>query len=142
MNIDEIDEMEAGRGINVLIAYKIMGWTDISTALGEAWGIPPKEGHSMMYDVVMGFGKKAPIPGYSTNIDNAWDIITRMNDASFLLERSLIDNDSWRARFGCHEDGRLIGTMTRGTASTPALAICRAVLKLWEGSSEDYQPTD
>ena len=134
-----IDEMQAGREMDALVAEKVMGWNQVYYRDGRLLGLPP--------EAMVMWGENItphllPVLSYSADIEAAWDITTRMNDAVFLLERSLTANDSWRARFGRHEDGRLIGTMTRGTASTPALAICRAALKLMEGKDAHDQPAD
>lgn len=125
-----IDKMEAGRGIDVLVAYKIMGWTEISTAIGKAWGIPPKQEASVMYDVVMGFGKKAPIPKYSTEIAAAWDITTQIEGA-FFLEHPFTVGQFWHARFENRGDGTWQDEVAvRAAGFTAPLAICRAALKL------------
>lgn len=130
-----IDEMPAGRELDALVAEKVMGHAPCNK-----WTLalhPEVEGWLKNCQCQACYPTGDPAR-YSTDIAAAWDITARMNDAAFLLERSLTANASWCARFGRHEDGRLIGTMTRGTASTPALAICRAALKLWEGKEDAH----
>jgi hypothetical protein len=127
-----IDEMQAGREMDALIAEKVMGFT-VKCILGR-------------YQIALfnvGTGEKAPgifknLPYYSTNIVAAWNLLEHIkksvkitvyepNDTALDYVYMEWYGGQWDMVLGFtpSEDERFYGT-----ADTLPLAICRAALKV------------
>ena len=122
--VNRVSCMAAGREMDALIAREIMGYhvecEEDQRSTGEdarTWYIRAgQDGRD-----------RAPVPGYSTDIEAAWRVAKKMKSRGdeLLLEcRRVIDNDPgadiWTALF--RQTDRF------AMAGTPALAICRAAL--------------
>ena len=67
-------------------------------------------------------GTADPLPGYSDNIEAAWEIVDEMIERGFLVAFDRGDTSEWFVRFTRN------GVRTTSTGATPAEAICRAAL--------------
>lgn len=125
MTPKDIDNMQAGRELDKLIAEKVMGWTDIVPTRGlSAW-------HDIDFDLV----GKAPgqttrqcLPYYSYFIGHAWQVVEKLTCTTkqwFHLDQhstgctAIFQNDTYQ---GYDAD-----------ADAAPLAICRAALKAIAG---------
>lgn len=102
-----IDELQAGRELDALIAEKVMEWTQCGfDEIGQEWtGIP--EGGQPGYHSV--------IPSYTTNIAAAWQVVEKLGmQCGFSIHE--------KEPFAMHNGISLV-------AETVPLAICRAALK-------------
>lgn len=110
-----IDEMPAGREIDVLVAEKVMGWYYDPKL--DTYATPENPG------VIAG-----GVPYYSTNISAALEVIERLGEllgAWFEIKGPR----KWLAR--CHCPNK----QCTAIADTVSLAVCRAALKAIEGPS-------
>ena len=122
--VNRISCMAAGHEMDALIAREIMGYhvecEEGQRSTGEdakTWYIRAGQDGRV----------RAPVPGYSTDIEAAWRVAKKMKSRGneLLLEcRRVIDNDPgadiWTALFRQADRFAMAGT--------PALAICRAAL--------------
>ena len=120
----EIDKLEAGGGLNALVAEKVMGWHKgrqyypESTSWYGGWN-STEDGHC---HYVAPIDKWSP----SNSISTAWEVIEairRMGNRNLLVIQW--SSQEWDASF-CYVNGKSMG---RGRAPTAPLAICRAALK-------------
>jgi hypothetical protein len=97
-----------GRELDALIAEKVMGKVDDAASLRLAL----EEG--MEYGAV---------PRYSADIAAAWEVVKRLGEGDFILERwpEFKDDRRWRSSFGRGVDFSY--------SSTASHAICLAALK-------------
>lgn len=142
------DEMPAGRELDALVAERVMG-ADVSIAPMHTWELNAdgtidtvawdSDYHNGPSCTRCGYSfcihcegetayTAAPCqvepPRYSTNITAAWQVVERMRNPDFRLNK---DGD-----WGCSFGGELRFV---GLADTAALAICRAALKAVGGAS-------
>jgi len=141
-----IDEMEAGREMDALIAEKVMGWTRHSwashsalkkmlycTNCGKTKGIHQNEGFAQFCN--------KPICGpdnYSTDIAAAWEVVEMLEDIA-PGEGWVEINHHGKAGAYCRiwrlidgENGEQWNVLTEAGANGPQvtpLVICRAALK-------------
>jgi len=128
-----IDQMQAGREMDALVAEKAMG---ISVQL---FGDPcylvnyclRKDNGDLYY-----FKGECPlkasreevkelIPNYSTDIARAWEVVEKMKNYLFVCGRT--DDGIWEAYFFPVNSG--IGKLSEAHGDTAPSAICRAALK-------------
>lgn len=124
MTNEEINAMEAGRKMDVLIAETIMGfqavydgpWTDTS---GDVFV------HKRMF---LG-GQEEHVPEYSTRIWHAWDIVEWLRELGYSFDagswENVDDGNNWQVAF--EKADALFPESAE--APTMPLAICRAALK-------------
>lgn len=109
----QTDELLAGRELDMLIAEKVMGQT-------------VREEHHKDFPqtvVCRWISETEMLPGYSTDISAAWEIIEHLRPWRFNLERmNRTAGSEWRADF----DNR--PSIFSGYGDTAPLAICRAAL--------------
>ena len=114
-----INEMEAGRELDMLVAEKVMGYQCVCDDEPRDCPIHARDD----YDTLL---------AYSTDIDNAWDVVTQMR-ASFFLERRLTRGMFWHAVFDDCGDGTWQDEVrVHAEGATAPLTICRAALKFIE----------
>ena len=116
-----IDEMPAGREMDVLIAENIMGWAVHQR--NTAWWVKVADENEVTTEV-MGFtyGKDRFAP--STNIADAWEVVEKMGNCLFACGRS--DAGAWEAYFFFVNSG--VGKLSEAHGDTAPLAICRCAL--------------
>ena len=136
MTQDEILAMEAGRGIDALIATHILGlawwrrgqsgqWIALcphDTEIPDYWirDVPPIDiGEDDLSEAV---------PCYSTDIAAAWDVVYKMIAMGHSI--SIADNDGryWGVDFYRMRDEAAFDALSTANALSPELAICRAAL--------------
>lgn len=116
----DVDAMEAGRELDVLIAERVMGKKVVDIE-GESYALPPE------------IETAYPVKAYSTDIEAAWQIVEYMksqHDMVFALMnrhegRGAIKD--WRADFYPFISDRNRSGYAYG--ETAPEAICRAALK-------------
>lgn len=106
------------RELDVLIAEKVMGWTEIEPDDRDAFiGIEPREGACFW-----------AVPYYSTDIAAAWQVVDKLKH--FTLRRK---GDSWTVEYrDCQNpmDHMVVNDCCASmTAETAPLAICLAALR-------------
>ena len=103
MTNKEIDKMEAGRKMDMLVAEKVMGWKRHGTDIAAS----------------------NPFP-YSTSISAAWEVVEKMekDGFNFFIESCKPAYDWWAQFAPRNKD-----TEFHSEAPTASLAICRAALK-------------
>lgn len=131
-----IDEMPAGRELDALVAEKVMGFVRVADDTSDYHGVrhgtevllPPGE---TLHSLREWLPRSGPIAfgyfvtqRYSTDIAAAWQVVERMRNPDFRLNK---DGD-----WGCSFGGELRFV---GLAPTAPLAICRAALKAVGGAS-------
>lgn len=117
----KIDEMQAGREMDELIAEKVMGWKRGNTKYGEMPWYPTGK-------IPCGHRGRLGVPCYSIEIEKTWNLVEWMKDWN--MELNWYGND-WEASFDTDEDGEYYAI-----APTAPLAICRAALKAVTGKEE------
>lgn len=121
-----IDEMQAGREMDALVAERVMGWDrDVMGCLGAPKGA--KEYDTQCHSWIGAWdenGNPNFLPHYSTDIAAAWQVVEWMKDWNFTLD--WLGSD-WQAMFQTEDDGEFFVN-----ADTALLAICRAALKALE----------
>src|SRR5262245_40649185 len=110
MTPTDIDNLQAGRELDALIAERIFG--DFPVHLGDAPYVQTPSPHNDMH--------YAPVESYSTDIAAAWLVVEKFNDYSTQL-----DSHGNGYTFHIYKDA----TSYNGDAKTAPLAICRAALK-------------
>jgi len=109
-----MNELEAGRELDALVAEKVMGWKKLNDT-GLSWR-SPDEGFSNL-------------PYFSTDISAAWQVVEKMRETRWIEVHSTIDGE-WAAFYtpiGTTDMNQAIHEYAK--ASTAPLAICRAALK-------------
>ena len=120
-----IDELEAGRELNALVAEKVMGWTDLHWVDG---GYDGKGNYSPT-----GYYGKGPdravflTSKFSTDIAAAWKVVEKIA-CSGLIVRVTWDFNPL-ASCSIHKDDHLWTMIAECICDTAPLAICRAALK-------------
>lgn len=110
------DEMESGIELDALVAERVMGWSDFRPLThpelkGRVVGRSPD-------------GSQGMPPPYSTDLNTAWKVVEKLCEGD-KRDVSL----GWFRVASCAFNGKN-GPGECVFASTPALAICRAALKL------------
>ena len=129
----KIDEMQAGREMDALIAEKVMGW---AVFYGEykgyellddevAQGYPPEEEAD---------GVPFEIPYYSTDIAAAWEVVERITEKRWKFKLRRLPGKDYMAYF--QNLLRFPIECESAPSGTAPLAICRAALKVVLGSDE------
>ena len=137
-----VDEMEAGRCLDALVAERVMGWTEVvvSGMPREGLGVPP-EGDAL-YQVVVIWDVKLTIPSYSTDIAAAWGIVEKLATKHYITSVGWGPgrDEQCYASVQMILDRNLAADLVLnnpremdGRGKTAPLAICRAALKLTEG---------
>ena len=111
------DALPASRALDALVAEKVMGWEWFrfirheDSYIGE---FGPAQGDE---PIAENYGEHPPL--YSTSIAAAWEVVEKLRDTQFTLERdALVSAGGWSCMMGGFGEG-----------STAPLAICRAALK-------------
>lgn len=122
----DIDKLEAGRELDVLIADKVMGKGEWSTIGGIYFG--PPEGKAKAH--AEHTAEVNRIPHYSTDIAAAWKIVEKLERDGIMLWHIGREDSmpNWRAEFGRNHQPAL----GRAEGNTLPLTICRAALKTQE----------
>ncbi len=115
------------RELDVEIAVKVMGWTDVDTDGVSTYGTPPRDGK----EYSGAGGGHYHVPRYSTDIAAAWVLWERIDFGSKRLHEvggvwyAIVSGDRWgpRGHMGLNNDECQV------RADTAPLAICRAALK-------------
>ena len=113
------------RELDALIAEKVMGWRDIATDGVSVYGhLPPgTEPHLNVTRAGNGFYH---IKRYSTSIADAWEVVERMRELSFVLTLSWQSrNSEWCAHWFYPADR----THKAAFHKSAPRAICLAALK-------------
>lgn len=132
----DVTKLEAGHTLDELIAEKLMGWRKVPRRiindrnLGPGWWSPhnsPDPENPLPGDSVWG------IPGYSTDIAAAWEVVEKMRQDDPVVRFG--GKLGTFARF-CTELEQECGVKVEGDWETygimkrmSALSICRAALK-------------
>lgn len=150
-----IDEMQAGRELDALVAEKVMKWrwdndwdclippeqkakpsemwTDWQPGLTEDWREPVKENHvpGVRYN---GDSSKIILPHYSTNIAAAWEVVEKLQVTHYVnvnIHTPFFDGELHWCYFELHKHTDTHPLWSASGNTTP-LAICRAALKAVE----------
>lgn len=119
-----IDQLQPGRGLNLLIAKHIAG---ISPTVFELPPVEPSPSSSG-YGYAENWSISLAVPAYSTSMGLAWKVVERLRDKGWyflLTEGSPAESpEVWDATF---RKGLLRCTAAGATAP---LAICRAALQV------------
>jgi hypothetical protein len=112
-----MSEHQAGRELDTLVAEKVMGWRRKEEP-SDIWCLSPP--WVTRHGALVPFSQT---PGYSTEIDAAWQVIEAMQAycCDFTLEKA---GSAWYAEF-------IVGS---AGADTAPLAICLAALAAVEGA--------
>lgn len=116
-----IDEMQAGRKLDALIAKKVLGWRQEYTRRIDG-GVDPiwKEPE---YLVPLWGDEAQKIPLFSTDIKAAWQVVEWLLEYGFPFELTWVGiRHGWCCWFGSR-------AVASASVRQPALAICRAALK-------------
>jgi hypothetical protein len=107
-----IDELQAGRELDALVAEKVMGYT---------LGTPPSPESAIN---LAGPEYPVTVPHYSTDIAAAWQVVEKFKDRDwrFILDKY---DDGWGIEIEL--SGGKYGS--GAVAETAPLAICRVALK-------------
>lgn len=128
MTRDEIINMPAGREMDVLVAEKVFGWTDIEKKPlydePDFFGISPE----LASDLTMEY-----VPNYSKYIQDAWKVVEKIGEKE---NAQLYLCTNFSSEFGnkfyveifINWDGEVEKIVTSATAETVPLAICRVAL--------------
>ena len=106
--------MEAGREMDALVAEKVMGYEDMGIGIGLRFQKPSKDGVKVLYE----------LPGYSTRIVAAWEVVEKLRERSIALTITTMGPRDQVHVFTTHNGER----MTKVWDDTAPLAICRAAL--------------
>lgn len=124
--------LPAGPELDVLIAARVLGWTNCHVALSNAHGIPPEFADKQPPDHTINF----PGLAWSRVISSAWEIVGVMERRGWLLtlirRTSVTEHPNgvdWRAVFWRPSPD---GLEIEESADTAPLAICRAALAALE----------
>lgn len=126
MTVEEIDQLQAGRELDIMIAERLMG---------QIWrgGNP-----------IAGYEGKWPWPyPYSTDIKAAWEMVEKMNPVHpLILTFRPTEKDWWvmlpdESRHPKGQRGHGPNCFVQAFADTAPLAICRAALKTMEVKSNE-----
>jgi len=142
----DINAMPAGKELDGLIAEKVFGWKNLHWKEGghktdefgcllswpTGWyGDGPK-------------GSTCLVKRYSTNMDDAWEVIQQMSSAYRISVHDMsVDGQRWRCSLEARDGKWRFPTELAhkgdesANAETPALAICRAVLKAVMGEDNN-----
>ncbi|GED18097.1 BC1872 family protein [Aneurinibacillus migulanus] len=121
--------MKAGRELDIVVAEKVMGWVVDGDIIENADFDEQGRCTFPSGDYLMNKETREPLPNYSTNIADAWEVVEQLNDTESYLDikiQSCIDG--WFVDY-CNE---------RTVAETAPHAICLAALKAvgWEGEGK------
>ena len=126
--MENVDMMEAGRGLDALVAEKVMG--------AQVSDNDPLRGKGQPY-CYWPDGRQGPPPRYSTDIAAAFEIVEKLRESDHWCCLDLHSNYSYAWEFILRVDedhdpeaphgGRKVSA--RGIAETAPLAICKAALK-------------
>lgn len=138
----KIDEMQAGREMDTLIAEKVMGYVLSALSL-------PAYPKYKLCDVASGkfTGYAKNVPNYSTDIAAAWEVVKEIKKQGWSFRYSnnaYADTQHAAAFYGGHRGiGRdilggdyIYNDNAWAIANTECLAICRAALKAVLGGDE------
>lgn len=121
-----IDEMQAGRELDALVAERVMGWKNVSfDEVGDEWtGARPAN-----------LGYHEVVPHHSTDIGIAMQQVVprihQLKTAAFSLDCLSPTDDYWQATFksGLDMKQAKFDRLDCAVADTPELAICKAALR-------------
>lgn len=130
-------EPTTGRELDVLIAEKVMGQTDLAHLQGcyEESTLPDGDGYEGFFcpRCKRSASDTGPCaPSYSSNIAAAFQVVERMNELRYSV--SIYSQGSWRVEFEDRTDNL---TEYRAFGDTLPLAICRAALESFRQIGED-----
>lgn len=127
----QIDEMEAGRELDALVAEKVMELRRVEEGNVYFWPSPEMvEQIRKRHPDVIGVDY-FPAPHYSTDIAAAWQVVDKLTDENEPFPRFCIfwhKELEWGAEFQMTQEL----FPHRVYADTAALAICQAALKAME----------
>jgi hypothetical protein len=121
----------AGRELDALIAEKVMGWTRYPA------GMHPTDNRTISgvlycppyypYDA----GSANVVPYYSTNISEAWEVVTKLAERGLWMTMLTPFNaaDGFHVAYTPHGEAQWQAGLGTVIADTAPLAICRAALK-------------
>ena len=133
-----LDKLKVGRKLNILIAKNVMGWTHWENCNDGDWEGP--DDVTFFANFSGEFGLAVYEPGYdeptfyfapSTDLQDAWDVVEKMKDKSWLITIQNCHDKTGHNYQWCvimaNNDPE--SEAVEGMASTVPLAICLAALK-------------
>lgn len=120
------DALEAGRGLDALVAEKLLGWTWEGDVL-RAPGLTQPASFYPQWDLPDGRSHLGGLMEYSSDIAGAWAVVEAMRGKGYRFCVSDHDGE-WIADFERLDTGEINGTR----AATPPLAICAGALATLE----------
>lgn len=123
MKAEEIDQLEAGREFDCLIAEKVMGWTEVGNGQSADCDFAGKRPGAKFWGDT--------IPRYSTEIGKAWLVVEPIRGKIgarrnlFFRIPSQTGIDIWSADSADMKNGIMLSS-----AESAPLAICRAALRI------------
>lgn len=129
MTREQIEQLPAGRGLDALIAEKVIGTSP--AVIYEVEWVPASNGEVMVIDRDT-LNPESTVPEYSTDIAAAWQLLAPIHAKGRQLSvNSLQYGPDEELSFYCEVDGQTllpdVPTIT-ASADTAPLAICRAAL--------------
>jgi len=140
MTEEQIDNLEAGRELDALIAEKVFGWKCYKTK--NPFDAFDKELYMMVNKgVEKGLAEVEELKRYSTDISAAFEVVEKMQKEEFWFcfhgpgkwtnGTHYHEQDEWRCGIqkGAIEEAALIDVEASSFAKTLPLAICKTALK-------------
>jgi hypothetical protein len=123
-NLLSINEMEAGREMDALVAENVMGWKP-----HKVISCPFNKEGCLVYHYEGDWRPnwKDIVPNYSTDIKDAWKVVEKMDAGGYSLDITRYPNEKCRVNFHIPFSSRLKDNVTAEGKEFP-LAICRAAL--------------
>ena len=137
-----IDKLEAGPELDVLVAEKVMGWNRLSLRENKGFAIPKHQ--RQLWRIPVPGVVTFDVPRWSTDIVAAWEMETKIVDdtGAIMMLNDYGGPEGNFERYCCTivkehnpvEGGNDWGA--EGWADTAPLAICRAALQITLGGSD------
>jgi hypothetical protein len=123
MTREEADHLRAGSELDQLIAEKVLGWRFVPVGLLCRIDAPGEQFPALYGSETLA---RRCVPCFSTRMDDAWRVVTKMRDAGAEFRISTVSNGDyrWAAQFWNCPIGKL--STAYGTDSPEA--ICKAAL--------------
>ncbi len=125
MKRDKILKMPAGREMNELFEFRVMGYSKLPLPAVPTWQKPSAEGLQVHFD----------LPNYSGDIAAAWEVVERLRTVDEYICPQIYwdDNDGlepgeWVVEFNRYAKTKNDYRHTEAVAPTAPLAISRAAL--------------
>ena len=127
--------MKAGCELDALVAEKVMGayWTERENVCRILWNADGVEMVMEEWYEKDWVPSTAPLPEYSTRIQDAWLVVEKMaSEHSYGVEKDNVPLPLDKPKYECYFVHDAEDSIYRARADTAPLAICLAALKAVE----------